>query len=240
MKRSSPGIFILLVALQLLLTAESRAVGAAEFAITGTPHQNIPDGDSSGAVFELTVDGAGPQDFITDLDVVIDIGGAGAFNGELYAYLAWMAEDDSQSAADGVAVLINRPGRDGNDAFGTSSPGMDNLIFDDSALNGDIHQYAATLGGAFDNTLPFTGVWQPDGRLVDPAVVSAADLRTAMLGVFNGRNPNGKWVLYVADLSPGGEATLNEWSLRFTTVPEPGVLGLLLLGGAGLFARRRL
>lgn len=244
MRRPKFRFIVLLVAVQLLVSDDSWASGAAQFAITGTPHQAIPDGDSSGSVFELTVDSAEPDHYITDLDVVVDISGDAAFNGDLYAYLAWMAEDQGQPAAEGVAVLINRPGRDSDDAFGTASPGFNQVLFDDSALNGDIHEYAATLGGAFDSAVPFIGAWQPDGRLVDPSLVTAGDPRTAMLSVFNGRNPNGKWLLYVADVSPGGQATLNEWSLRFTTVPEPGSSVLLFLAGGGMafrtYRRRRL
>jgi hypothetical protein len=43
------------------------------------------------------------------------------------------------------------------------------------------------------------------------------------LGLYDGKNPNGIWTLYLMD-GVGGEeqSTLVDWSLDITAVPEPG------------------
>jgi hypothetical protein len=62
-----------------------------------------------------------------------------------------------------------------------------------------------------------------------------------MLSSFDGTDPNGQWELFLADVSPGSQSTLVEWSLDITTVPEPSILALTGLGLAGVFRmiRRR-
>jgi hypothetical protein len=61
---------------------------------------------------------------------------------------------------------------------------------------------------------------------------------------FNGQNPNNAWTLFFADTDPGGQTTLNSWSLNITAVPEPvnvalGIFGLGLTGAAAVRFYRR-
>ena len=52
-----------------------------------------------------------------------------------------------------------------------------------------------------------------------------------LLAGFDGLAPDGPWTLFFADeVSGGGTSTLNSWSLDISTVPEPGITGLALLG----------
>ena len=158
----------------------------------------------------------------------------GAFNGDYYVSL---------QHADGFSVLLNRVGRSASlnplhptvgETFGYADNGFD-VILDDSATNGDIHTYRATLatGGPVDTNyrLPLTGTWAPDGRATSPLSVRSTDSRTALLNVFNGREANGSWTLQVMDFNGGGSASLSSWGLSFsgqtTAVPEPSATVLL-------------
>jgi hypothetical protein len=92
-----------------------------------------------------------------------------------------------------------------------------NLIFDDAATNSDIHVYRPshrqpghTLPG------PLTGSWAPDARVTSPTNVLDTDARSAFLGSFNGVDPNGEWVLFVADMEGGDIHFLESWGLEIT------------------------
>ena len=51
--------------------------------------------------------------------------------------------------------------------------------------------------------------------------------------IYGGKDPNGVWTLFFADVSAGGgPATLNGWSLDITAVPEP--VNVALAGFAGV------
>jgi hypothetical protein len=73
-----------------------------------------------------------------------------------------------------------------------------------------------------------TGEWQPDGRNI-PRNASGNMFDslqpTATLRSFDGMNPNGQWVLFVCDLSPGNQATLESWDLNIIPLPEPACFG---------------
>jgi hypothetical protein len=77
---------------------------------------------------------------------------------------------------------------------------------------GDIHQYRFTLSGSETTPLggPLTGIWTPDGRVVDPDLVLNTDPRTALLGSFNGLDPNGEWTLLIADLDTGAQCGVGD------------------------------
>jgi subtilisin-like proprotein convertase family protein len=63
----------------------------------------------------------------------------------------------------------------------------------------------------------------PDGRNPASGSVNIETPRTATLASFNGLPGSGEWVFTFADLSPGGTATMQSWSLELsgTAVPEP-------------------
>lgn len=176
-----------------------------------TENALIPDANPTGFYSLNTVSGlAGP---IQSVEVSVDI--TGGFNGDLYAYLAF---------SDGFSVLLNRVGKSNSDAFGYDDSGC-HLTFSDSAAT-DIHLYGGN-GGA-----PLTGIWQPDGREMDPQLVVGTDPRTAFLGSFNNLDPNGTWTLFVADMATGYQSTLVDWSLTIITVPEPSTFQFLAAFGA--------
>jgi subtilisin-like proprotein convertase family protein len=43
-----------------------------------------------------------------------------------------------------------------------------------------------------------------------------SDARTAYLNSFNGVDPNGKWVLFIADMAVGDLSTLDSWGLQIS------------------------
>jgi len=45
---------------------------------------------------------------------------------------------------------------------------------------------------------------------------------------YSGQDPNNTWTLFFADTSPGGQTTLEGWSLDITAVPEPVSKALII------------
>lgn len=127
--------------------------------------------------------------------------------GDVYAYLV----HDT-----GRVVLLNRVGRTAASPFGYLDGGGFQVVFEDGATQGDIHVYQ-DVTGVLDET-PVTGAWLPDGRDVDPLVVSDTDARTATLGSFAGLDANGTWDLFVADVLEGDVTGLTSWSLDISGV----------------------
>lgn len=88
------------------------------------------------------------------------------------------------------------------------------MLSDNGSQN--IHRVSAPVSG---------GAYQPDGRdisLLSPAGLFAAAGTVSFGSAFGSSNPNGMWMLFVADLSGGGgQAVLQGWSLDITAVPEP-------------------
>jgi subtilisin-like proprotein convertase family protein len=191
-------------------------------------NQVVPDADLNGLVLSTNLMMPG---LISSVTVGLDI--SGGYNGDLYAYLV--------GPNGGFAVLLNRVGvSNAPSMYGYGDAGM-NVTLSDSAPNGSIHFYQNVLnpGGG-----QLTGLWQPDGENIFPLSPPATFLtagQTAMLSSFDGTDPNGQWELFLADVSPGSQSTLVEWSLDITTVPEPSILALTGLGLAGVFRmiRRR-
>lgn len=184
---------------------------------------DLPDGNASGLVNLQPISSQVTE--IESLTVTLNVGGT--FNGDLYAYLT----HDT-----GFSVLLNRSGRSVADSFGYSDDGY-TITLDDLAAD-NIHTYQSITTPTPGS--PLTGIWQPDGRNVDPDSVLDTTPSTAMLASFNGTDANGNWTLFIADLSVGDTHTLNAWGLTITGIPEPATLGLIsALGISILFIRRR-
>lgn len=192
----------------------------------------VPDGSLSGVTDQHVI--SAPFNSIGKVTVTLDIvgTGSGAFNGDFYAYLSHGSE---------LAVLLNRPGRRGDNPVGYGDNGFSSVLFDDAATHGDVHRYRLELYADESNAIepypsPLTGTWAPDGRTTTPSSTLDTDGRSAYLSVFNGKDPNGTWTLFLADLETVGTATLVSWGLTITPVPEPaeyatiGATGLALLG----------
>jgi subtilisin-like proprotein convertase family protein len=183
----------------------------------------VPDGNPAGLANVQTISSG--IALISEISISLQL--SGTYNGDLYAYLS--------HGASGFAVLLNRTGRTGSAAFGYNDDGF-NVTFSDTAPAGDIHVYqdSTTLGVG----IPLTGIWQPDGRNIDPDSVTNLSPRSALLSSFNASDANGDWTLFVADMSTGDAHTLQSWGMTITGIPEPSQL---LLGGTTLllFCLRR-
>lgn len=184
-----------------------------------TVNKLIPDGDLNGMSDTEFVPYSGP---IGAISVNLNIAGrvGSGFNGDLYVSL---------SHGTGFSILLNRVGRidDSTWSLGYGDNGM-NVVFNDQAANGDIHNYRSTLSGNNATLLngPLTGTWAPDGRNSDPTTVRASDSRTAFLNSFKGLNENGDWTICVIDASTGGTSQLVSWGLDILTPAEAALVGL--------------
>ena len=165
----------------------------------------VPDGNFSGLNDVRSVTTAVGN--ISSLNVRLKV--AGEYNGDLYVYLRH---------TNGFVVLLNRVGKTATDDFGYGDSGFD-VTFATGAANGDIHVYQTVTNLAAGS--PLLGLWQPDGRNVDPATVTDLSPRTTSLTNFNGLNGAGEWTLYLADASSGGSNQLVQWSLDISGAATP-------------------
>ncbi len=215
------------------------AAPAALLTYNQTVNQLIPDNSASGYATTINISGVS-QTAITDVNVVLHL--SGEWNGDLYLYLVHNNTT--------TAVLLNRVGVNGSGQDGFGHAGFDVVLSDQAsghAVTDDIHRYATAENVPTFSAGRLTGTWQPDGRLVDPSVVVNGDARTALLGLFNGQDPNGTWTLYVADMAGGYQSTLDSWGLEIEAVPEPVTSALVIFSvvlvavkGLAHWRRRRL
>jgi subtilisin-like proprotein convertase family protein len=170
----------------------------------------VPDGYVSGMASVQTI--STPITNLTDLKVSLKL--SGTWNGDLYCFL---------THGSGQSVLLNRAGRCSASDLGYNDVGLD-VTFDDAATNGDIHVYrllSSSQGTPIPG--PLTGVWAPDARVAFPTNVLDTDARSAFLGSFNGVDPNGEWVLFVADMEAGDIHVLDSWGLEISGYTAPTV-----------------
>jgi hypothetical protein len=210
MKRTTTG---LLLGLVLLGSARAASIyGVSNLSVT------IPDNDLNGYQNSLIVSGlAGP---ITGVTISLNI--MAGFNGDLYVYL---------QHGSSLAVLLNRVGLSAVNGIGYPDTGF-NITLGDSAAN-DVHFYRNSPY-SLNGSGQLAGLWQPDGRLIDPLSPGSAFVgatRGNLLSVFDGADPNGTWTLFAADVSAGGVSILQGWELAITVVPEPSSMAVL---GCGL------
>jgi subtilisin-like proprotein convertase family protein len=200
---------------KLCLTSIALAWGLAASAQTFITTTNfpvyamVPDGDASGLASVQTI--STPITNLTDMRVALKV--SGTWTGDLYCFLAHGTNH---------SVLLNRLGRDGASNLGYNDGGLD-LIFDDVATNSDIHVYRLQLTGSQGTPIsgPLTDSWAPDARVASPTTVLDTDARSAFLGSFSGVDPNGEWVLFVADMEAGDIHFLDSWALEFTGDTAP-------------------
>src|SRR5271154_2386536 len=96
--------------------------------LTFNVNQTIPDADNNGLALAQNLTLPTLPGPITKVTVTLNI--SGGFNGDLYAYLA--------GPGTGFAVLLNRPGVNSGNAFGSSGSGF-NITLDDSASFANVH-----------------------------------------------------------------------------------------------------
>ena len=186
----------------------------------------IPDGNTTGWWDSRLVEDLLGQ--IGDIKVTVTL--SGGFNGDLFAFLSLTYPDD---ASGGFSILLNRSGKTASNPIGYADSGLMQVTFSDRAANGDVHFYHDLLD---PNGGPLTGVWQPDGRNVNPLGVEGDEARDALLNSFLESLPNGTWTLFLADLSEGGGVSqVESWGIELTIVPEPANwLSSLMVGTLAL------
>ncbi|MEI6358210.1 MAG: hypothetical protein WCP53_14080 [Verrucomicrobiota bacterium] len=197
---------LLTAALLWVPSALSAAVITESYTFNvGSTAGDIPDGGST--LFSQLVS-ASQIVQLTEVQVSLNLKGNSAtpgWAGDMFVSL-------NRGLGTQTAVLLNQVGVTGSNPAGSSFGGW-NVVFKDSAANGDVHWGLPTAPAS-----TLTGDWQPDGRL-SPSGSS----RTALLDVFNSSAANSTWYLHVADLSPGGSMTLDSWTLSFTGVTGAAV-----------------
>jgi len=202
MKTLKAVLLVLLAAVSpLLLQAQTTE------SFTFTTNRLVPDGSFSGLSDVRTI--ASAVGNISSLQVRLKL--TGEYNGDLYAYLR---------NTNGYVVLLNRVGRAAANSSGYGDSGFD-VTFQTGATNGDIHLYQNITTPADGS--PLTGVWQPDGRSVDPTNVTDVSTRSTSLTNFNGLNAAGEWTLYLADVESGGTNMLTEWGLDISGSASPAL-----------------
>ena len=199
-----------------LLLVPAAQAGIISYSATDGP---IADGNPAGLSATAAV--SDYPSSISGVTVSLDI--SGGYNGDLYAYLSY----------GGVLVpLLNRAGVTGDNASGYGNQGFNITLSSSASGAQDVHCYG-NYSPSYNEQGQLTATWQPDGRRIDPQS-SPGSFDTADrlgFGSYNGMNPNGIWTLYIADLSPGGQSRLENWSLGFSPVPEPVNMALPFLAG---------
>lgn len=193
----------ILAALFLVAGLDLQAQLTEVFSYTNL-NKAIPDGNATGLSDSRSVTSTVAQ--ITALRVKLRV--AGEFNGDLYGYVRHI-----RNGTTNFCVLLNRPGRTAANADGYDDTGLD-ITFSESAANGNVHLYQAVTNPAAGS--PLFGIWQPDGRNVDPSSVLDTSTRTTTLTSFNGADGSGEWTLFLADLESGGTNMLTSWELELT------------------------
>ncbi len=190
------------------------------------PGALIPDGIGTGLRDDLQVG----HSAITSIQyLVVRATIDGEYNGDLYVYI----QHDT-----GLTVLINRPGRTADNPYCYGDPGL-NITLSDAAPH-DIHLYQDHVTLGIGSRLE--GVWQPDGRRIDPDLVLDSSPRDFLLDQFIGLDPRGQWTLFAADLERGGINRLESWELEIGgVVPEPAATALVasLVSALAILCRRR-
>jgi subtilisin-like proprotein convertase family protein len=204
---------MVVLAASVLLTL-SGSLASAQFVDTHTftsVNKIIPDGNASGLSDSRVI--SSPIAQLSKVRVTLRI--QGEFNGDLYAYLRHVKPDRTN-----FCVLLNLTGKSALNPAGYADAGFD-VTFDDAAANGDVHTYRTVLVPPVGQ--PLTGVWQPDGRKVDPINVAENSPRTTTLDSFAGGPGSGEWTLFVADLESGGTNFVMSWGIELEGVAVPEI-----------------
>ena len=181
-----------------------------------TVNQSIPDGNPAGIALSQTFSGLSTGlggAGINHVDVRLNI--SGGYNGDLYGYLVLQSADNSVT----TAILLNRVGTSPTDGFGSSGSGFSSITLSDGG--------AANIHGA--TGVP-TGFWQA-GQLSGV---------TSLNTTFGGRDANGTWTLFLADMSGSDVSSLVSWGLEINVVPEPATWAMIIFGSlVGVYASAR-
>lgn len=168
----------------------------------------VPDGNTAGIRSTLNVSGVATLPSSGN-NVILTLNISGGNNGDLYVYLSYGGQ---------MVVLLDRPGVTGGNLVGYTDAGF-NVTLSGGTLG--------TLGNI--NTYGSSGYTTSGGQVTgtyNPAAGSTA------FQSYNSLDPNGSWILFVADRSGGDltQSVLNGWSLTLDVVPEPVNVALTVLG----------
>jgi len=193
------------LALTLLLAGAPCASSFAQLSIerTITLDQIVPDRGFYVSSFVWSNTGIIS---ISDVNVQLSLSAAAGTTmrlGQMYASVTHGVASESER----VAVLLNRPGVNNTNAFG-SNLGSLNVWFDDSVSAPNI--YGLTNA---------SGTYAADGRIgVNPygtRVAYNSNQITAGLSALNGEwQDSGRWSLLLADAQSGNRAEVDSWTLR--------------------------
>lgn len=199
----APLVFLLL-ALALTVSSARADIRVERVVSVG---QNVPDG-SGFLVNILNFANPGITN-ISDVDVRLVLSSPDGANpmwlGDLYSALTYGTASESER----VSVLLNRPGVNNTDPFGSSLSSLD--VWLDSS--------AATNVFFITNA---TGTYQADGRIgVDPyayphPAFNTNDVTAGLAALNGGMLASQQWNLLVADTEAGGVARLDAWRLAVT------------------------
>ena len=188
-----------------LLLAVSAPASLITTVESGALNITVPDGNPVGISRTLNVSGLG--NILSSGDnVSMTLNISGGNNGDLYAYLSYDGH---------IVTLLDQPGVMGGNPEGYTDAGFNVTLGDGNY--GNINTYGSsgytTSGGQV------AGTYNP------------ASGNTAFQG-YNGINPNGGWVLFIADMSGGdpSQSVLNSWSLTLDVVPEPVNVAMAIFG----------
>jgi subtilisin-like proprotein convertase family protein len=181
-------------------------------------NQVIPDNNLSGISSTFTVGEDTGIDSLSYVQLHLNI--SGGFDGDLYAYLTHNGQ---------TAILLNRIGTSGADAFGSSQAGM-NILLNDSIGANNIHTAGILVSGT---------TYQSDGRYASPidlVGVNAAGTGDNLDNFF-GQSASGDWTLFIADADKNGVATLDSWELEIAEVPEPVNVAMVIFATGFVLAQ---
>ncbi|MCU0791966.1 MAG: hypothetical protein MUE42_03755 [Opitutaceae bacterium] len=208
MKTASGSLRRLSLLLLAALAAAPTARAAIEFSYRFSSGALIPD---SGQLVDTRLVTHPGLTSISAVSLDLDLASApgdSMWLGDLYATLTHGTALENER----VAVLLNRPGRDPLNPFGSA-----------------LHELFVTLDDAASDSVYAitgdTGTYRPDGRLdVDPyAAPVAYSPGTQTLSALTGPVlASGTWSLLLADTSAFDAARLNSWTLRLTGTVMPG------------------
>jgi MYXO-CTERM domain-containing protein len=200
-----------------------------------TPGPAVPDNSTAGVIVPLVV-ASDPINGDTVSNVTLGLIVSHTWQGDVVINL--------RSAAGSVLNLINRPGNSANGTFGWSTDNFGNpttqtlMTFTDSASMA----YALPVVSGVNNINNPVGTWLPAAGTGNAFQASGGVLLTlgtlANFAAFNGQNAVGTWQLEVFDGAGGDLGNVRQVVLSVTTVPTPGAMALLGLGGL-IAARRR-
>jgi MYXO-CTERM domain-containing protein len=199
------------------LIALALVAGAANADIyTGGAGGAIPDNSPAGVSGLLTATNVGSPTISSFNSLTIRMGHTWA--GDLVITL-------TSPAGTTADVIVGNSGNFGSSSSSTA-PGLADYTFviGGGALTAVSGLIPAGTYGTFSAA---------NGTVVAPGATGLS------FAAFNGENLNGNWTLTARDLAAGDTGTIDSWSMDITSVPTPGALALVGLGGLVAARRRR-